>query len=56
VIRDPDASVWAREIRSLLADAAGRRDLVGRGERQAARYTWEETAQRTWEVYRQVGA
>ena len=31
-----------------------RRDLAARGPAQAAKFTWTETAQQTWRVYRNV--
>ena len=49
-----DAAHWAQSIGRVLADAGQRRDLSARGRRQAARYGWQETARKTWEVYRSV--
>jgi len=51
-----DADAWAGRVRRVLSDAAFRADLVERGRRNAARFTWEETARRTWDVYRTVAA
>ena len=51
-----EAEHWAAEIARIMSDAAGRRELVARGRAWAARYTWAETARRTWEVYRKVTA
>ena len=41
-------------IRRLLEDGALRRDLVARGRARAAGMTWEATARRTLEVYREA--
>lgn len=49
-----DAELWATETRRVLRDSTGRPGLVERGRRQAAKYTWEETARKTWQVYRKV--
>ena len=46
---------WAQAISGVLSDTAARRDLVARGRQRAARYTWEEAARATWEIYRKVG-
>ena len=51
-----DADAWADRIREMLADEHRRAALVERGRRQAARYTWSEHVQRTWDVYREVAA
>lgn len=49
---DPEA--WAPTIGRLLADEAARRELAARGPAQAAKFTWDETARRTWELYHAV--
>jgi glycosyltransferase involved in cell wall biosynthesis len=51
---DPDA--WRTAIRGLLADPERRRERAVAGRRQAALYTWEETARQTWSLYRKVAA
>jgi glycosyltransferase involved in cell wall biosynthesis len=51
---EPDA--WHAAIRTLLADPDERRKRREAGVRQAARYTWEETARQTWALYRKVAA
>jgi glycosyltransferase involved in cell wall biosynthesis len=48
--RDPAA--WAEAIARLTERPVLRRELRERGFRQASRFRWEETAKRTWEVYR----
>jgi glycosyltransferase involved in cell wall biosynthesis len=52
VVRGYDADEWAARVEALLGDAARRAERVARGRARAARFTWEETARRTWAVYR----
>lgn len=47
---DPDE--WAERADRLLADGARRADLKERGFQQARRFTWAETARKTWQIYR----
>ena len=49
-----DADLWAERLRRLLGDAQERAQRTAAGQRCAARYRWEETARRTWEVYRRL--
>jgi glycosyltransferase involved in cell wall biosynthesis len=51
VIRGFDADQWAHEIAGLLGDAARLADLRARGLDHVRRFTWEETARRTWDLY-----
>ncbi len=55
LLRDFDAEAWAGAVRRVLGDAAFRADLVRRGTVHARRFSWADTARRTWEVYRTVG-
>ncbi len=48
------ADEWAAAVHRLLSDAAARASWAERGRAWAARYTWAETARRTWSVYRGV--
>lgn len=50
-----DAEEWAARIRAVLGDAARAARLRAAGLEQAKKFTWEETARQTWEVYRRVG-
>ena len=50
-----DAEAWAATIRAVLADSARAARLRAAGFAQARKFTWEETARQTWEVYRRVG-
>ncbi len=46
----------ARGITEVLLNAELREDLVSRGRRQAARFSWDRTAREVLEVYEQMGA
>ena len=49
-----DAAAWCDAIRRVLEDSNLRAGLVKAGREQAASYRWQETAARTWDVYRKV--
>lgn len=49
-----DPAAWAAAISRLTGEPALRRELREKGFRQASRFRWEETAKRTWEVYRET--
>lgn len=49
---DPEA--WANEVQELLSDGNLRQTLATRGRARAATFTWERTAQRTYELYEQA--
>ena len=46
----------ARGIRDVLLDDDLRQDLIRRGKRQAARFSWERTAEQVLEIYREAAA
>jgi len=46
----------ARGIRDVLLDEALRAELIRRGLEQAARFSWERTAQQMLEIYREAAA
>lgn len=50
-----DAEEWARQLRAVLGDPARAARLRAAGFEQAKKFTWAETAQKTWAVYRQLG-
>ena len=56
ILRRADADIWAREIERLLGDATELNALRIRGRQKAESYTWQETARKTWDVYRGLGA
>ena len=45
---------WVTTVAALLDDAPRRTELARLGVAQAARFTWRETARRTWDIYRGV--
>ncbi len=49
-----DAEAWAQKVRAVLSDSARAARLRAAGLAQAQKFTWEETARRTWEVYRRL--
>ena len=49
-----DSDLWAEKIRIILEDSDCRRMMASYGFKQAAKYSWEETARQTWAVYRKV--
>jgi glycosyltransferase involved in cell wall biosynthesis len=51
-----DEDRWTETIRKVIHDSEYRGDLVQRGLRQASLYSWQDTARRTLDVYRQVAA
>lgn len=51
-----DSAEWAARIRAALGDSARRAALIAAGAARVARYRWDDTARRTWEVYRKAAA
>ncbi len=49
-----EAADWARDIQALLGDSSKLEELRTRGLERAKRFTWEETARKTLEVYKEV--
>lgn len=45
---------WTAAIENLLRDRGARATRIDRGTAHAARFTWAETARRTWQVYGEV--
>ena len=54
LLAEPDAAQWAARTLSLLNDPQGSARLALAGRQQAARYSWPDTARKTWDVYREV--
>jgi len=50
--RDPEA--WAAAVLRLLSDGSRRADLIERGAKRAAEFTWERTAAATHAIYEEV--
>lgn len=49
-----DVEEWAQRIRAVLGDPARLASLRAAGFAQARKFTWAETAEKTWAVYRQI--
>ena len=49
-----DAETWAATIRAVLGDSSRAARLRDAGLAQAQKFTWEETAQKIWDVYRRL--
>lgn len=45
---------WDAALRDIVTSTDQQNRMIERGLHHAARYTWSETARRTWEVYRRV--
>lgn len=56
LVEDFDADTWAHHMGRLLTDTELRTSLVAKGRKHAARFTWQETARRTIDVYREVAS
>lgn len=54
-VEEFEVDAWAAVIRGLLRDGARRGALVARGTARARGFSWNETARRTWAIYRAVG-
>jgi glycosyltransferase involved in cell wall biosynthesis len=52
LVEEFDVGLWGFVISKVLGDRTRRAELVAKGLARAKRFTWEETARRTWEVYR----
>ena len=49
-----DAQGWTNALVSLMTDVSLRREIGGRGKKQARRFSWERTARETVRVYERV--
>lgn len=49
-----DVDAWRAALNAVLGSPETRRQLTAAGRARAARYTWEETARRTYGVYRML--
>ena len=49
-----DPSAWAEALHGIIVDCTRREALIALGRLRAAEYTWERTARRTADVYREV--
>ena len=51
-VADFDAAEWAERIRTVLGDPVRMAQLRAAGLEQARKFTWQDTARKTWAVYR----
>ncbi len=51
-VKGYDVEEWAQTIRGVLGDSSHEARLRAAGFEQAKKFTWAETAKKTWEVYR----
>lgn len=49
-----DLEAWADAVRRVVTDGGVRAQRIALGHARAARFTWPETARRTWAVYREL--
>jgi glycosyltransferase involved in cell wall biosynthesis len=53
-VPDYDSDAWADKARKLLSDKARRTDLIFKGAQWIKKYSWDETARKTWDIYRDL--
>jgi len=54
LVNPTDVGAIARAIQAVLSNETLARDLSQRGLKRAQMFSWEQTAQQTWEIYRHV--
>lgn len=54
LIPPTDADLWAESMLELLRDAGRRHLLRERGFARAGQFTWQRTAQQTYDIYREI--
>ncbi len=55
LLADPeDADAIAEGLKRLASDAGFRTELIGRGRKWAAQFTWRAAVEKTWSVYREL--
>ena len=54
IIPGYDVGEWSGAVNTLLGDSGRRDQLRRKGFAQARLYTWQATAKKTWDVYRQI--
>lgn len=54
LVETSSADCWAETVRQVLDDSQLRSRLVSKGLEHARRFSWRETARKTWQVYRHV--
>ena len=53
-VKGYDVEEWAHAVRAVLSDSTHAARLRASGVEQAKKFTWAETAKKTWAVYRQL--
>ena len=54
ILTNYEVASWVGTIHHMLHDTASRTDRVASGLRHVQRYTWDQAAKATWDVYREV--
>ncbi|MGI8924965.1 MAG: glycosyltransferase family 4 protein [Fimbriimonadales bacterium] len=54
IMNEATPGAWAAKIQELLADSSKLAEMRDRGFARAAQFSWQETARRTLDVYREV--
>lgn len=54
LVSELNVDLWCEHLQRLLDAATRRAELVARGQQHIRQFTWEDTARKTWAVYRQV--
>jgi glycosyltransferase involved in cell wall biosynthesis len=49
-----DVEAWAEALQKMLGDAALRETMRQKGQRQAAKFSWDEAARQTLQIYRSL--
>ncbi len=51
-----DRDQWAHALWRIVTDLTYRAELTARGQAWVQRYTWENTARKTWDIFRKVAS
>ncbi|MDD4870498.1 MAG: glycosyltransferase family 1 protein [Kiritimatiellae bacterium] len=54
ILKEFNSDLWTTQAEKLLGDTDMRKRLITEGQKTAAKYTWTETARKTWEVYKKT--
>ena len=53
-VAEYNSDAWAAKICMLLEDKVRRAELIAKGGQLVKKYSWDETAKKTWAVYREL--
>lgn len=56
LVPELNVDLWCEHLQQLLGAATRRAELVARGQQHIRQFIWEDTARKTWAVYRQVAS